>query len=325
MGLIDLLFGRRRPVKLVFSDEYWMVDVGKHVFPVRKYRLIYERLLAMGVRKDDFILPRPASDEDIERVHSPRYIRKLKTGDLSRSELQALELPYSPELLRFARLHVGGTVQAAMAALQEGLAVHLGGGFHHAFADHGEGFCVLNDIAVAAAKLLAEGRVRRIMIVDGDVHQGNGTAAMLGGREEIFTFSIHQMDIYPAEKPAGSLDVGLWSGDGDARYLAEMNSRFPALYDSFQPDLVFFLAGTDPLAGDRLGGLAVTKDGLRERDRIVLEGARTRGVPVVVLLAGGYGRDIEDTVEAHVNTIRAARRAARMAPAEGRRLREPRP
>ena len=313
MGWIELLLGRRKSVKFVYSDEYWMVDVGKHVFPIRKFRLIYERLLAMGVRKDDFILPRPASDEDIERVHSPKYIKKLKTGDLSRSEIQTLELPYSPELLRFAWLHVGGTVQAAQAALAEGLAVHLGGGFHHAFADHGEGFCVLNDTAVAAAKLLAEGRVRRIMVVDGDVHQGNGTASILGGREGIFTFSIHQMDIYPAEKPPGSLDVGLWSGDGDARYLSEMNAHFPALYDSFKPDLVFFLAGTDPLAGDRLGGLAVTREGLRERDRIVLEGARKRRIPVTVLLAGGYGREIEDTVEAHIDTIRVARRAARMA------------
>ena len=313
MGWMDLLLGRRKPVKFVFSDEYWMVDVGKHVFPIRKYRLIYERLLAMGVRKDDFILPRPASDEDIERVHSPKYIKKLKTGDLSRSELQALELPYSPELLRFVWLHVGGTIQAAQAALSEGLAVHLGGGFHHAFADHGEGFCLLNDTAVAAAKLLAEGRIRRAMVVDGDVHQGNGTASIFGGREEIFTFSIHQMDIYPAEKPAGSLDVGLWGGDGDARYLAEMNAHFPALYDSFKPDLVFFLAGADPLAGDRLGGLTLTQEGLRERDRIVLEEARKRRIPVAVLLAGGYGREIGDTVEAHVNTIRAARRAARLA------------
>lgn len=312
MGWIDLLFGRRKSAKYVFSDEYWMVDVGKHVFPIRKYRLIYERLLAMGVRKDDFIMPQPASDEDIERVHSPKYIRKLKTGDLSRSEIQTLELPYSPELLRFARLHVGGTIQAALAALSEGLAVHLGGGFHHAFADHGEGFCLLNDTAVAAAKLLAEGRIRRIMIVDGDVHQGNGTASIFGGREDVFTFSIHQMDIYPAEKPPGSLDVGLWSGDGDAPYLNEMNAHFPSLFDSFKPDLVFFLAGADPLAGDRLGGLTVTLEGLQERDRIVLEGARKRRIPVAVLLAGGYGRDIEDTVEAHINTIRAARRAVRL-------------
>jgi acetoin utilization deacetylase AcuC-like enzyme len=312
MRLLDALLSKRFPFKFVYSDEYWMIDLGRHVVPVRKYRIIYERLLVGGVRKENFFPSPLISDEDVLRVHTAKYVRKLQTGDLTKSEIQTLELPYSPELARYAWLHVGGTVLAAERALIDGLAVHLGGGFHHAFADHGEGFCPLNDAAVAVEKLRAGGLIAKAMIVDCDVHQGNGTAAFFAGRTDVLTFSIHQMDIYPAEKPPSSVDVGLWNGDGDAEYLAAMRAHFPRLFREFRPDLVIYLAGADPLKGDKLGGLLSTKEGLAERDRIVLEGACQLGIPVAVLLAGGYALDVADTVDVHWNTILAARKARRL-------------
>jgi acetoin utilization deacetylase AcuC-like enzyme len=311
MSLLELLIGKRFPFPFVYSDEYWMVDLGKSVVPVRKYRLIYERLLAMGVRKESFLESPFIDDEDVLRVHAAKYVHKLKTGDLSKAEIQALELPFTPELWRFAWLHVGGTALACERALAGGLAFHLGGGFHHAFADHGEGFCALNDTAIALEKLKAEGLVRRTMVVDCDVHQGNGTASIFSGREDVFTFSIHQMDIYPAEKPPSRLDVGLWSGDGDEAYLAALRANIPALFESFRPELVVYLAGADPLAGDKLGGLTMSFEGLAERDRIVIEGARRLEIPLAVVLAGGYGREIEDTVQVHMNTIKVAQKAMR--------------
>ncbi len=308
---VRALVGPRFPFKFIYSSDYWMVDVGQHVFPIRKYRLLYERLLALGARRKNFIPPQPAADGDLFLVHTAKYVRKLKTGTLSTAEVVALELPFSPEVVKFAVLTVGGTVLAARHALADGLAVHLGGGFHHAFPDHGEGFCLLNDIAVAVEALRRDGLLRRAMVVDVDLHQGNGTAAIFGRREDVFTFSIHQMDLYPAVKPAGSLDIGLWSGDGDEKYLAEMRAHFPGLYREFRPDLVLYVAGADPYEKDQLGSLLLTKEGLRKRDRIVLDGARRLGIPVLVVLAGGYAADVEDTVDIHLNTIREAARAQR--------------
>lgn len=300
---------RKSSFPFVYSDDYWMLDVGHHVFPIKKYRVIYERLLLDGIAKQNFFSPQPASDEDIGLVHTPRYIRKLKTGSLSREERQKLELPFSLELVRFAWLTAGGTILTSRLALKHGLAVHLGGGFHHAFPDHGEGFCLINDVAVAVEKLRREGRIDKAMLVDCDLHQGNGTAFIFAGRKEVFTFSIHQMDVYPAEKPPSSLDVGLWAGDGDAEYLSSLGAYFPRLYESFRPDFVIYLAGADPYETDKLGGLCLTKEGLRERDRIIIEGARRLRIPLALVLAGGYAADFEDTVAIHLNTIRVARRA----------------
>ena len=314
MGVLRFLLGRRFPFKLVYSDEYWLVDIGSHVFPVRKYRMIYERLLSLGARPENFLRPEPAAEDDLLLVHAPRYVKKITSGGLSRAEVQAMELPWNDDLARFALLHVGGTALAGRAALAEGLCVHIGGGFHHAFADHGEGFCVLNDIAVAVEKLRRSGAIRKAMVVDCDLHQGNGTASIFEGRDDTFTFSIHQMDVYPAEKMRSTLDVGLWSGDGDERYLAELRKHFPALFRIFRPDIVFYVAGADPLAGDKLGGLDLTKEGLRTRDELVLEGARRLGIPVAVVFAGGYSPDIENVVSVHLNTIRTAVRAQRRAP-----------
>ncbi len=315
LDLFKVLVGKRFPFQLVYSNEYWMFETGKHVFPLQKYRQVYENLLAMGARKENFLRPRPASEDDLLLVHTPKYIRRIRSGSLSHAELKALETRFSPELVRFALLSVGGTVLAARKALECGMAVHIGGGFHHAFPDHGEGFCLLNDVAVAARKAVEEKLAGRVMIVDCDLHQGNGTAAALAGREEIFTLSIHQMDVYPAEKPRSTVDVGLWAGDGDEAYLAELRAHIPRVYKEFRPDLVIYLAGADPYEKDQLGGLALTMAGLKERDKVVVESARRLGIAVAVVLAGGYAADIRDTVAIHLNTVRIAQRVQRVYPA----------
>jgi len=301
----------RFPIPFVYSDDYWMLDVGQHVFPIRKYRALYERLLLLGARKENFIVPEPASDEDVLLVHSPRYVKKLKTASLSSAEIAMIELPFSLELVHFAWLMTGGTILTARLALERGLAVHLGGGFHHAVHDHGEGFCVLNAVAVAVEALKKEGAVKRIMVVDCDLHQGNGTAHILSGKDYAFTFSIHQMDLYPSNKPLSTVDVGLWAGDGDEEYLTALRAHFPRLYQETKPDLVFYLAGADPYEKDQLGGLRLTKDGLRQRDLIVIGEARRLRLPVAVVLAGGYAAELEDTVGIHLNTIRVAQRVQR--------------
>jgi len=314
LDLFRVLVGKRFPFQLVYSNEYWMFETGKHIFPLQKYRLVYENLLAMGAKKENFLRPRPAPDEDILLVHTARYLRRIKSGGLSHAELRALEIGFSPELVRFALLTVGGTVLAARKALECGLAVHIGGGFHHAFPDHGEGFCLLNDVAVAARKLVEEKLAQRVMVVDCDLHQGNGTAAAFAGRKDIFTLSIHQMDIYPLEKPPSTVDIGLWAGDGDAKYLAELRAHIPKIYNEFRPNIVLYLAGADPYEKDQLGGLALTKAGLKERDKVVIENARRLAIPVVVVLAGGYASEIKDTVDIHLNTVRIAQRVQRVFP-----------
>jgi len=285
--------------------------MNNHIFPVEKYRMIYEKLLMMGARKEDFVSPQLASVKDVLFAHTPKYVKKLRTGKLSHTEVMSLELPYSPELFEFALMYVGGTITAAEQALKEGLAVHIGGGFHHAFADHGEGFCILNDVAVAVEKLKKEKNVSKVMVVDCDVHQGNGTASILSKKDYVFTFSIHQMDIYPAEKIRSSLDVGLWTGDGDEKYISALKKNFPRLYEEFQPDLVIYLAGADPFEKDQLGSLKLTKEGLLERGHLIIGEARSRKIPLVVLLAGGYAHDVQDTVAVHLNTIKMARKMQR--------------
>jgi acetoin utilization deacetylase AcuC-like enzyme len=293
------------PFRFVYSDNYW-ADLGEHVFPVVKYKLIYEALVRRGANKENFLSPQLASEEDLLLVHTKKYLKKLKTGDLSHSEIMALELPYSAELLEFALLFVGGTILTAEKALEDGLAVHIGGGFHHAFPDHGEGFCVLNDVAVALEKMKKEGKAERIMMVDCDLHQGNGNAFIFAKKDYAFTFSLHQMDNYPAHKPSSSVDVGLWTGDGDKEYLSKLHSNFPRLYQDFQPDLIFYLAGADPYEKDQLGGLKLTMEGLRERDRTVIEEARKLRIPVAILFAGGYAFQVKDTVSIHLNTVKVA-------------------
>ncbi len=298
------------PLKLIYDDRYDL-NLGAHVFPSQKYRLVYERLLQDGIAsQEDFLKPAPASDEDILRVHSQDYLYKLKTGSLTRAEVMRMEVPYSAELIEACWLAAGGSILSARRALEDGFSANIGGGFHHAYPDHGEGFCVIHDVAVAIRKMQAEGAIERAMVVDTDVHQGNGTAAIFGGDETVFTMSIHQEHNYPFPKPPSTVDVNLPDGMGDADYLAILEKYLHRSFEEFSPQLLFYVAGADPYQEDQLGGLALTLEGLARRDALVLGYAQRNQVPTAVTLAGGYARKVEDTVTIHVNTIKAAIQAA---------------
>lgn len=293
----------------VWSPAY-EVDIGPHVFPTAKYRLVRGRLLDEGVLDEQEILtPRPADRRAVARIHTAGYLRKIREDDFSLRERRMLEVPFSPELHDAMELCCGGTILVGETALAEAVCVHLGGGFHHAFPDHGEGFCLFNDVAVATADLRARGRVQRIAVVDLDVHHGNGTAAVFADEPSVFTFSMHQERNYPTVKPAGDLDLGLENGVDDERYLELLAEHLPLVLDDHAPDLVFYLAGADPYRRDQLGGLGLSLEGLRRRDLLVLGECVSRGIPVAVTLAGGYAFRREDTVEIHCNTVRAAREA----------------
>lgn len=298
------------PFKLVYHERYDL-HLGAHVFPSQKFRLIADKLVRDGIAApEDFLRPEPASDSDILRVHTPQWINKLKDGTLTPSEIMKLEVPYSAELVGAFWLAAGGTILAADAALRDGFGCNIGGGFHHAHPGHGEGFCAIHDVAVAARRMQADGRARRIMIVDTDVHHGNGTAAIFARDESVYTLSIHQASNYPAYKPPSTVDLNMEDYADDDRYLAAL---LPAVQDglaTFQPDLLFYVGGADPYREDQLGGLALTMAGLKLRDAAVFEEARKRGVPIVTALAGGYARRVEDTVRIHINTILAAQEIA---------------
>ena len=299
------------PLKLIYDDRYDL-NLGTHVFPSQKYRLVYERLLQDTIAsQEDFLKPSPASDEDILRVHSQDYVYKLKTGSLTRAEVMRMEVPYSAELIEACWLAAGGSILAARRALEDGFSANIGGGFHHAYPDHGEGFCVIHDVAVAIRKMQADGAIERAMVVDTDVHQGNGTAAIFGGDETVFTMSIHQEHNYPYPKPPSTLDVNLPDGVADTDYLAILEKYLHRSFDEFSPQLLFYVAGADPYGEDQLGGLALTMDGLARRDALVMGYAQRNQVPTAVTLAGGYARKLEDTVSIHVNTIKSAIQAAR--------------
>ena len=299
------------PLKLIYDDRYDL-NLGAHVFPSQKYRLVYERLLQDAIAsQEDFLKPSPTSDEDILRVHSQDYVYKLKTGSLTRAEVMRMEVPYSAELIEACWLAAGGSILAARRALEDGFSANIGGGFHHAYPDHGEGFCVIHDVAVAIRKMQADGAIERAMVVDTDVHQGNGTAAIFGGDETVFTMSIHQEHNYPYPKPPSTLDVNLPDGVADADYLAILEKYLHRSFDVFSPQLLFYVAGADPYGEDQLGGLALTMDGLARRDALVMGYAQRNQVPTAVTLAGGYARKLEDTISIHVNTIKAAIQAAR--------------
>jgi len=297
-------------LKLIYDDRYDL-NLGAHVFPSQKYRLVYERLLQDAIAsQEDFVKPAPASDEDILRVHSQDYLYKLKTGSLTRAEVMRMEVPYSAELIEACWLAAGGSILSARRALADGFSANIGGGFHHAYPDHGEGFCVVHDVAVAIRKMQADGAIERAMVVDTDVHQGNGTAAIFGGDETVFTMSIHQEHNYPYPKPPSTVDVNLPDGTGDSDYLAILEKYLHRSFEEFSPQLLFYVAGADPYQEDQLGGLALTMEGLAQRDAVVLGYAQRNQVPTAVTLAGGYARKVEDTVTIHVNTIKAAIQAA---------------
>jgi acetoin utilization deacetylase AcuC-like enzyme len=291
------------------------LNLGPHVFPSQKFRLIYEMLLRESIATtEDFLRPDPASDEDTLRVHTPEWVRKLKTGTLTASDVMLLEVPYSPELVEAVWLAAGGTILAGQAALRNGFGANLSGGFHHAYPDHGEGFCAIHDVAVAIRKLQANGAVKKAMIVDTDVHHGNGTAAIFQNDPTVFTISIHQENNYPAHKPPSSIDLDMDDRVGDDEYLGALIPAVQKALDEFQPEILFYVGGADPFSEDQLGGLSLTKEGLKQRDRQVFEEARRRSVPVATTLAGGYARRVEDTVRIHVNTILAAQEVAEKYP-----------
>jgi acetoin utilization deacetylase AcuC-like enzyme len=289
------------------------VDIGPHVFPTQKYGLVRARLLEdHSLTPADFVTPEPASDAEVGLVHTDDFIRKIKTGDLSRYEQMVLEVPFSAELREAMWLCAGGSIVTARLALELGIAAHLGGGFHHAFPDHGEGFCLINDIAVAIRVLQHEGSISRAAVIDCDVHHGNGTAAIFANEPAVFTFSMHQERNYPAWKPPSDLDLGLADGTRDEQYLSLLGRHLPEIIQRHRPELVFFLAGADPYREDQLGGLDLTIEGLRLRDGLVFDTCRESGVPVALTLAGGYAIRQDDTIEIHCNTVReAALRQAR--------------
>jgi len=298
------------PFKLVYHPNYDL-NLGPHVFPSQKFRLIQLMLLREGIAgPEDLVLPEEATDTDLLRAHTAEWIGKLRTGTLTASEIMKLEVPYSPELARACWLAAGGSILAGQLALQDGFGCNLGGGFHHAYANHGEGFCAINDVAVAIRRLQADGVIRKAMVVDTDVHHGNGTAHIFRADDSVFTISIHQLNNYPGHKPPSNVDLNLADRVEDDEYLETLLPAVMESLEKFQPDIVFYVGGADPFCEDQLGGLMLTKKGLKERDKRVFEEARKRGVPLATTLAGGYARQVEDTVRIHVNTIVAAKEVA---------------
>ncbi|KPK81235.1 MAG: hypothetical protein AMS25_07330 [Gemmatimonas sp. SM23_52] len=284
-------------------------DIGLHVFPTRKYRAARDRLIGEGsIAETDIRRPEPVSDAQVALVHTPQYLQKIKYSEFSWQDVMILEVPFSPELREAMWLCAGGSILTGRLALEHGLAVHLGGGFHHGFPDHGEGFCLINDVAIALRALRREGLIERAVVLDCDLHHGNGTAAIFTDEPEVFTFSIHQQHNYPMWKPPSDLDLGLRDGTGDEEYLGLLEAHVPRILEDQRPDLVFYLAGADPYKEDQLGGLSLSREGLRRRDELIFRLTGAAGVPVAVTLAGGYARRFEDTVEIHCETVRAARR-----------------
>jgi acetoin utilization deacetylase AcuC-like enzyme len=292
-------------MKCAYHPSYQIALPPGHPFPMSKYLLLKDQLLAEGIlAADDILQPEPLDDETLGLVHTPEYLAKLASAGLSAAEQRRLGLPWSEALWQRSRLASAGTLLAARTALEDGLAGNLAGGTHHAFADHAEGFCVLNDVAIAIRKLQAERSVERAAIIDLDVHQGNGTAAIFEADDEVFTFSMHGERNYPLAKMRSTLDVPLEDGVGDAEYLDALQRHLPAVLDIANADIVFYLAGVDVAAGDRYGKLALTEEGIRQRDRWVIETVRGRSAPLTIVLAGGYAATRARTAELHAHVFR---------------------
>jgi acetoin utilization deacetylase AcuC-like enzyme len=295
---------RRNNVKVFYSDHFVLPLPEGHRFPMVKYSMLRERVAAAGVcAPGEMRVPRPVSDEEILRCHTEGYLRRVVSGTLTAKEMRRIGFPWSERMVERSRRASGGTLGACLAALEDGFAANLAGGTHHAFADRGEGYCVFNDSAIAARAVQAEGLVERVVVLDTDVHQGNGTAAILGGDASVYTFSIHGAKNFPFRKEESDLDVALPDGADDGEYLDALEDGLEKALDRSGAQLAIYLAGADPFEDDRLGRLCVTKEGLAERDRLVLESCRERGVPVAVTMAGGYAREVEDTVDIHFQSI----------------------
>lgn len=292
----------------VFHSNQYVIDLpDDHKFPIIKYAKIRERLIGEGtLRPEDISEPALASRDEILLVHTPDYHDRFVAGQLTAREIRRLGLPWSESLVRRSRFSVAGTVAAAHQALTDRISANLGGGTHHAFADHGEGFCVFNDIAIAINLLRSKGLIHRAAVIDCDVHQGNGTAAIFADEPEVFTLSLHGEKNYPLVKQQSTIDVGLADGTQDEEYLNVLQENIVPVFEHFRPDIIFYQAGVDPLHSDRLGKLALTHEGLQQRDEIILTACQVHALPCVITMGGGYGKNVDDTVEAHCNTIRTA-------------------
>jgi acetoin utilization deacetylase AcuC-like enzyme len=294
-------------MKIYYHDQFVLPLPAGHRFPMDKYWRLRQAIMAAGLQPPpELLTPPAATDEELARAHSPDYVRRVVAGQLSPGEIRRLGFPWSPQLVERSRRSVGSTIAAGRAALVEGVAVNLAGGTHHAGPDFGEGYCVFNDAAVAARAMQAEGRAQRILILDGDVHQGNGTALIFRNDPAVFTFSIHGANNFPFEKAESDLDVALADDADDATYLDALEKGVEEAITAARAGLAIYLAGADPYAGDRLGRLAVTKRGLAKRDRLVLTRCRASSLPVAVVMAGGYGRRVSDTVAIHLQTVTIA-------------------
>jgi acetoin utilization deacetylase AcuC-like enzyme len=302
-------------VNAFYSDTFVLPLPEHHRFPMAKYRLVRERLIAEAVLSpDDLHVPEPADLDDLRQVHDAGYVAAVANGTLPADMQRRIGFPWSPMMVERSRRSVGATLAAAREVVESrAIAANLAGGTHHAFRDRGEGFCVFNDVAVAATVLLRDNAIARAAVVDCDVHQGNGTAAIFRDEPAVFTFSLHGEKNFPFRKEVSDLDVTFADGAGDAEYLDALGTHLPRVLDGHRPDVVFYLAGADPYQGDRLGRLNLTIDGLRTRDRLVFDACRTRGIPIVVTMSGGYAPDVNAIVTIHCNTIREAVRTCQPA------------
>lgn len=293
-------------MKVFYCDHFAYPLPAGHRFPVMKYPLLRQQIATSLTPSQELRIPDAATDEQLLLAHNPGYLGRVLNGELTNMEVRRIGLPWSGELVERSRRSVGGTISACRAALQEGIAVSLAGGTHHAFRDRGEGYCIFNDSAVAARAMQTEGHVRRIAIVDCDVHQGNGTAAILAGDPTVFTFSMHGAKNFPFHKERSDLDIELPDRTGDDAYLEALAAGLRHVLKSADADLVIYLAGADPFAGDTLGRLSLSKAGLAKRDRLVFRLCQQADLPVAVVMAGGYARPIQDTVDIHFQTVRIA-------------------
>ena len=302
--------GRR--LNVFFTDVFVLPLPDGHRFPIEKYALLRQRVAESGfLAPGQLRIPAAATDEELGRAHDPEYVSRVGEGRLTPTEIRRIGFPWSPEMAERCRRSAGATIETSRSALEQGIAVSLSGGTHHAFRDRGEGYCVFNDAAVAARAMQAEGRARRVLVVDADVPQGNGTAAILSSDPSVFTLSIHGEKNFPFRKESSDLDVPLPDGTADEPYLAALEEALARCLTLFEPDLAVYLAGADPYVHDRLGRLSVSMQGLARRDRIVLGTLGSLGIPVAVTMAGGYARDMRDTVEIHLQTVAIAAELAR--------------
>jgi acetoin utilization deacetylase AcuC-like enzyme len=295
-------------MKLYYSDVFSFPLPPEHRFPLGKYALLRERLVSCAwFEPNDLLIPDPATDEQLLRVHSPEYLARVVQGKLDSREVRRIGLPWSPELVQRSRHSVGGTIAAAYGALDQGIGVNLAGGTHHAHRDWGSGFCVFNDVAVAARELQAKASIERILILDCDVHQGDGTASIFRDDPSVYTFSIHGQSNFPFRKSASDLDIGLDDDTGDDVYLNSLGEALQSIFsDRANFDFVYYLAGADPYYRDAFGHLGLTKGGLQMRDRLILKACIEKGLPIAIVLAGGYAPDLHDVVDIHLATVEQA-------------------